>query len=310
MLPGMLKDRLLTSVVAIPLLTLLFFADARLGERPMLFAAFIAVLAIVAAAELVAMLRNLAPAIQRLDVVFGATAIVVVGHFGMLFAGTDESALDGPLATLMAGDLFAVLAAVGVLLAMTVADLVRYEAGVYEPAAVLPTFAAKLLAVVYVGGGLFAASQLRWMGDGYGALATLLVTVKAADIGAYFIGRIVGGWHPLKRLSPGKTLAGFVGGVVVGTAAGASLATTLAVGEPSDVGGVVLLALPWALVAVCGIVGDLVESLLKRGCGVKDSGTILPGFGGVLDLIDSPLFAGATLSAVVTAMLAASSLLR
>ena len=277
----MLKDRVLTSLVALPLLVTLFYFDARMGERAALFSAFILVLTGFAAAELVAMLRNIVPKIQRFDVVATSLLMVAAGHRVLMFRETtSEVANDSVFACVAVATTFALCT-----LLMALADLYRYERGLVGRDEVLPAFAAKLLAISYVGGGLALGSQMRWHTDGYRLLAVVLVSVKTADIGAYFVGRIVGGPHPLQRLSPGKTLSGFVGGVVTGTAAGASLVGVLFVHAP--IGSVAVFCF---LVASLGIIGDLVESLLKRGCRVKDSGSALPGFGGLLDLIDSPLF--------------------
>ena len=87
-------------------------------------------------------------------------------------------------------------------------------------------------------------------------------------------------------LSPGKTLAGGVGALIWGGAAGALLG--LFSGMFSPVAG----ALAGLVLAGVGAAGDLLESLLKRESGAKDSGSILPGMGGVLDVLDSPLLAG------------------
>jgi phosphatidate cytidylyltransferase len=120
-------------------------------------------------------------------------------------------------------------------------------------------------------------------------LLPLLLT-WASDIGAYFIGRAFGKRKLMPSVSPGKTIAGAVGG----------LATTILVGwlyarfvlTPSTQlafvrGGVLIFAL---LVSVAAQIGDLAESLLKREAGVKDSSHIIPGHGGVLDRFDSLLF--------------------
>lgn len=125
--------------------------------------------------------------------------------------------------------------------------------------------------------------------DGPALLLLGLVIVFAADIGAYFTGRRLGHVKLAPRVSPGKTWEGLVGG----------LACAVAV---AGLGGF-LLVLPLrvmlplgAVVAAFSVVGDLTESLFKRGAGLKDSGHILPGHGGVLDRIDGvvaglPLFA-------------------
>jgi phosphatidate cytidylyltransferase len=113
-------------------------------------------------------------------------------------------------------------------------------------------------------------------------LVWLMVLVWAADIGAYFAGRRFGRRKLAPAVSPGKTWEGALGGVVLaGAVSGGAL---LATGrwEPAWAGVI-------ALLVVISIFGDLFESVLKRHCGVKDSGTLLPGHGGALDRVDSLL---------------------
>ncbi|MBQ4854252.1 CDP-archaeol synthase [Rhodanobacter sp. B2A1Ga4] len=119
-----------------------------------------------------------------------------------------------------------------------------------------------------------------------------LVIVWASDIGAYFSGRTFGKRKLAPQISPGKTWAGAYGALVAG------VLVTLAGGWLLDVRGARLLGLALlALVTVAAsIVGDLIESLMKRHAQVKDSGTIFPGHGGLLDRLDSvfaalPVFA-------------------
>ncbi len=113
------------------------------------------------------------------------------------------------------------------------------------------------------------------------ALLWLLIAVAATDIGAYFVGKKIG-TTPFCPTSPKKTLEGVIGGVVIAT-----LAATMA--------GLGIVSFGIALfisfsVALASVFGDLFESSLKRQAGVKDSGTILPGHGGVLDRLDGYLF--------------------
>jgi phosphatidate cytidylyltransferase len=140
-------------------------------------------------------------------------------------------------------------------------------------------------AVVYVGFLLSLAVQLR-MEFGIGPLVCLLVVVKMGDIGAYTVGRLIGRHKMAPRISPGKTLEGAAGALLF-AAVGSWASFTLL-----SVQGGIKCWLPFGLlIGVAGIFGDLAESLLKRDAGVKDSSRWLPGFGGVLDIIDSVLLA-------------------
>ncbi len=111
-------------------------------------------------------------------------------------------------------------------------------------------------------------------------LLFLLLLVVAADVGAYFVGRRFGRRKLAPKVSPGKTWEGVLGGV-------------LAAGVMAAIGAVLLpidaapFALVCAVVVIAAVIGDLTESLFKRHAGLKDSGTILPGHGGVLDRVDS-----------------------
>ena len=126
--------------------------------------------------------------------------------------------------------------------------------------------------------------------DGRNLVLFLFLVIWAGDICAYAVGRPLGRHFLFPRLSPRKTIEGALGGL-----AGSLLAAwgyTHWVWKSADLRAAILMA---ALIAIAGQIGDFVESALKRGAGIKDSGTILPGHGGMLDRIDALLFGAATL---------------
>lgn len=145
---------------------------------------------------------------------------------------------------------------------------------------------------------IFAALWLRHV---HGPLPVfwLLAVIWASDIGAYLVGRVVGGPKLAPSISPGKTWSGAVGGLLAAIGVGVGMAAWLGNGLALDVAlDGALLEVVWvaALVAVVGMIGDLSQSSFKRRAGVKDSGGLLPGHGGVFDRLDSllvalPLFA-------------------
>jgi phosphatidate cytidylyltransferase len=141
--------------------------------------------------------------------------------------------------------------------------------------------------VFYVG-GLLAALPLLHEGAGPAWVALVIVVSFGNDTGAYFAGRAFGRHKLAPAISPSKTIEGAVGGLVASLVAmfvvRAFFMPTLTVRD------CLMIGVPAAIV---GPVGDLVESLLKRSAGAKDSGRLLPGHGGILDRIDALLFVGA-----------------
>ena len=143
------------------------------------------------------------------------------------------------------------------------------------------------------------APRLVQLGVSSGMVLMLMacLLIVATDIGSYVIGRRYGR-RPLSPISPGKTLEGAVGGMGCALLLGAGFGVLLGWNWGWAVGGLL-----GVVVAVFALVGDLTESMMKRDAGVKDSGDLLPGHGGILDRIDSYLFTPAAFYTVVTLLL-------
>ncbi len=144
----------------------------------------------------------------------------------------------------------------------------------------------QLTGIVYIAGSLSLLTLVRNSPDGMIWIFFMIGIIFAGDIGAYYTGRKFGRRKICPSVSPGKTVEGSLGGV----------ASNIVFG--SLVKALFLPAIPWAggvlmffLIGAAGQIGDLFESMFKRTAGIKDSGVILPGHGGMLDRIDALLFA-------------------
>ena len=122
-------------------------------------------------------------------------------------------------------------------------------------------------------------------------LVYCLCVVVLCDTGAYFAGRAYGKNKLAPRVSPGKTIEGAIGGVLAGTLGGLAMKGFFDLVWPtlSQSLDFVTAAIFGVIVSILGIVGDLIESLLKRDAQVKDAGSLLPGMGGILDRVDAPI---------------------
>jgi phosphatidate cytidylyltransferase len=271
-----LKHRLITGTILIAAILGLTWLDQRLegvalaGRTPpagIVFFALGLLGAALGARELAAVYRAKGIALPAAAASVAAV-IPLVAFYGSL-------AVDDPgrAATGVATAAAAVLA-----LAMLTASRGRTVEGVAAGAGAL------LLIAIYLGvlpGFLLA---LRQEGSAWLVLGVVLVT-KTCDTGAYFTGRQLGRHKMIPWVSPGKTWEGTAGGVLAAMVVGGLLLPLLADGRLAIWAGVVC----GAVFAVTGQLGDLTMSLFKRDAGIKDSSTVLPGLGGVLDVLDSPL---------------------
>ena len=149
--------------------------------------------------------------------------------------------------------------------------------------------------VLYIGAPVVA---LVWLREGRAGLEWTLLLISvvwSADIGAYLVGNALKGPKLWPRFSPNKTWSGFFGGLLGGMAAAAAICAL-----PFVPGGPSLRSAVWIglLAALAAMAGDLWESALKRRFGVKDSGDLIPGHGGLLDRVDGLMFAAVLVAAV------------
>lgn len=146
------------------------------------------------------------------------------------------------------------------------------------------------LGVVYLGFLGAHLVLLRYHPDGAAWLVVGTAITSGSDTGAYFVGKTLGKRKLCPNVSPNKTVEGAVGGVVFGVAAAVVFALLVL---PSV--NWLFLLISSVVLCLVGIIGDLTESIIKRGTGTKDSGRCLAGHGGILDRVDSLLFVGPVL---------------
>ena len=275
-----MRQRATTAAVLVPLLLIVI----ALGG--VVLAGAIAVVTVLAAREVFALLRAAAhPALAGLGSVLALTVI-----------------LDAAFPEVLEGSGL-LLIAIGVVL-VAVAAFTRQD-----PRDGLSTWMATVFGALYVSMLAFVirlghaapavpeGAPLAALGAERGWVVLLILAVWSYDTGAYLVGRQFGRDKFLTHISPSKTYAGLVGGVIASTVVVALMLFGL--GQP-----------PWhalllgPLAALAAQAGDLAESMLKRAAGAKDSGTLIPGHGGMLDRVDSFLFAAPVVTLYVVALIA------
>ena len=249
--------RIASAVVALPIVGVFVF-----WREPLGLAALCLVVAVQGLHEYTSMTMAGRPAGERAGVL-----LVGAGLYLGLYFRPELGALWFLAATL----------AVAMLILVRAVDI---------PAAGARLFAAEF-GVFYIG-GLLVALPLLHRSPGPAWVALAIAVTFANDTGAYFVGRAFGRHKLAPILSPGKTVEGGVGGLAAGLTvtfvAGWAFMPSLSIADRVAIG---------VVSGIVGPAGDLVESLIKRAAGVKDSGRSIPGHGGVLDRIDALLFVGA-----------------
>jgi phosphatidate cytidylyltransferase len=281
--------RVATAVVLIPLVLLLVL------KAPLYVMAIVsASIALLAIAEFLKLVTHYA--VQPLT--FATYAFVALFFVFVIIVSTNRTPLDETAAVLYG---LAVAAALAPFVFLTL-GMRRAELATGYPAA-----AASVFAFAYIAIPMTLLVELRQLGAGAIWTIYTLLVVWAGDIFAYFIGKSLGRYRMSPRISPNKTWEGAVASVLASVMVGMmwiqyqpqigpALLQIGLIDRRSGMWGsqqphlwpIILLS---AVVNLAAQLGDLVESLIKRGAGVKDSGTILPGHGGMLDRIDAMLFA-------------------
>jgi phosphatidate cytidylyltransferase len=238
------------------------------------------VLALAGCAELL----NLLGSVARLPEWFCYTAVT------LLVLANWPAHLPGPVAAVGSPWLWVG----GALAAVVLTAFVVEMAGFREPGGSVVRIAVIVWLVSYLGLLPSFFAQLRWLGgaapeEGTAALALAVFVPKCCDIGAYFTGRFLGRHRMTPVLSPKKTWEGAAGGLFAAVLAALGIDR---LGPAAVLHGNLVYEIGFGFtVGVAGMVGDLAESLIKRDCRQKDASAAVPGFGGVLDVVDSVLFA-------------------
>ena len=254
-----LVSRVLTAVVALPLLTALVLWSERAG-----FGVLIVLCSALGIAEFTAMLLPGIARVERVAIIAINTSLTVAFYLrpGLMPVWI--------LAALIAA-----------------ATIVLLRPGEIGGAAA--RLGVVVLGILYVGVLTVPLALLhRQRSDGPLWVLTALAATFANDSGAYFVGRALGRHKLYPSISPAKTVEGGIGGLVA--CVGALFLVRATFFRELTVVDCFLVAVP---ASVLGPIGDLVESMLKRAAGVKDSGHLIPGHGGVLDRLDALLFVGA-----------------
>jgi phosphatidate cytidylyltransferase len=274
------RERATSAAVLVPLLLLV------LAIGGYVLAAAVAVVTVLAAREAFSLLRTAGyPTLPLLGTVLALTVI-----------------LDAAFPDVLEGSGLLLLA-VGIVL-VAVASFAPQDPREGLATWMATTFGAlyvSLLAFVvrlgHAAPGVPDGALLAGLGSERGWVLLLLLAVWSYDTGAFLVGRRFGRERFLTHISPSKTYAGLVGGVVAATVAVGILLWAL--GQPP-----IHALLLGPLAALAAQAGDLAESMLKRAAGAKDSGTLIPGHGGMLDRVDSFLFAAPIVTLYVVALVA------
>jgi phosphatidate cytidylyltransferase len=256
--------RCLTALIILPLLLLVL-----LKGGPVLFILLILVINALAQWEFLGMFQVEADTFRRVK-------SIILGSVLLLSFGTAQRAAQ------ICNPSGVIFVLVGILFVLFLFYLIAYE----HFAELTKDLMVNVMALLYIPLLLGHFIWLRLLNDGEWWVFWLLLVIMAGDTAAFYCGRTFGKTKLYPAVSPGKTWAGAVGGIAAAVGVGAAVAHW---------------ALPWEsltvmaglalILAIVGLLGDLFESMLKRQAEVKDTSGLLPGHGGMLDRLDSLLFA-------------------
>ena len=292
----MLQRRLISAAILISTLVLLLYFDYHLGNdsslgRPGLILGVLGmVTAVLAAGEFADMFSNAASKVNSLVLMIASFAMMVVTCMPTLWRDFPADCQLGRFGFAFSG------VVVGIVVLFFFEKL-TFVASSEPRGEIVDRIGRGVLCVVYLSVLFAFFLNHRFLGRdnllGLFAIVNLVTTVKLSDAAAYFSGKALGTRKLAPQLSPGKTLEGTIGGLVGGCA---GVAFCVYVVAPYLFGLTIDKAWWWVLmygilVTLAGVFGDLAESLIKRDTHTKDSSRWLPGLGGVLDVVDSLVFA-------------------
>lgn len=252
-----MKERIITAILAL----IVFLPFVIIGDWP--FTVFIYIIATIGLMELLRM---------RQISIFSMPGII--GAITLMSILLPEKSLILPIGQFSIFDLYTVI--ILFLLAYTV--LVRNKF-TFDDAGFI------VLTVLYVGIGFYFLLETRMGLNGFSNILFAFFIIWATDTGAYFAGRAFGKRKLWPDISPNKTIGGAIGGIITACI----IAVIFHMIHPFP-HSMVIVILVTIFASIVGQIGDLVESAFKRHYGVKDSGKLLPGHGGILDRFDSLLF--------------------
>jgi phosphatidate cytidylyltransferase len=286
----MLRDRLITSGLLVGILVLLIVIDARampVGSGGLALLPALLAFGLGTGWEYERLVGKAGRPIRKAPFLAGLAVILLAGSMPLwwpIFGSTYPANCPiGRMGWPVIGGFVAVFGLIAW-------ELIRYDR---DPGLSTDRVAYGALGLIWIGVPLSYLMVLRQLGDGNWGLAAvlwLIAITKAADAGAYFIGRQWGRHKLAPQISPGKTWEGLAGGGLASTAMAVAAVQWLSpAGTVFDARQAAMGLAIGATGVLAGVVGDLGESLMKRQAGAKDSGATLPGLGGIWDVTDSLL---------------------